>query len=146
MRIERDILTGIAFFIAVISAFFDVKRKEISISVLLVGGILGIGMNLWQIAGGSLSIWEAGASLLPGIFLLLLGFVSREKIGYGDGLFLSVIGLFIGFYQCFLVLCISLLLVSVFALVLLCMRKAGRNSQLPFVPFLAAGLGVLFFV
>lgn len=146
MRIEENVLTGIAFFLVVISAFFDVRRREIPISVIVVGGILGIAMNLWQIVGGNLSISEASASLLPGIFVLLIGLVTREKVGYGDGFLLLVIGLFTGFCHCFLVLCISLLLISFFALILLCMRKAEQNSRLPFVPFLAAGLGVLFFV
>ncbi|MBQ6806943.1 MAG: prepilin peptidase [Lachnospiraceae bacterium] len=146
MPIERNIIIGIAFIIVCICAIYDVKKKEIPFVGIILGGFMGVAINLWQIAGGYLSFVEIGLAVLPGCFFLLVGFVTGQKVGYGDGLLLVVIGLFTGFNRCALILCISLVLLSVSALVLLCIRKVGKNSKIPFVPFLAVGMGVGFWV
>lgn len=114
--------------------------------LVVVGVVTAFGASLYQIGNGTISIFEAGLSLLPGVFLLLISFCTREKVGYGDGLILLAIGLFTGFYQCFLIVCISLIISSVFGLLLLVFRKADKNSEIPFVPFLVIGMGVGFFV
>ena len=124
----------------------SIVQKEIPFVGIILGGFMGVAINLWQIAGGYLSFVEIGLAVLPGCFFLLVGFVTGQKVGYGDGLLLVVIGLFTGFNRCALILCISLVLLSVSALVLLCIRKVGKNSKIPFVPFLAVGMGVGFWV
>ena len=142
MPIENNVIMGIAC----ICAVFDMKKKEIPLAFICLGSMAGVGISLWQITEGYFSFREMGLAVLPGCFLLLTSFVSRENVGYGDGLLLIVIGLFTGFYRCMIILCISLLLISVSALALLAVRKVSRNSRLPFMPFLAAGMGVSFFV
>ncbi|MBO5210160.1 MAG: prepilin peptidase [Lachnospiraceae bacterium] len=146
MSIEKNIVMGIAFTIVCICAVYDVKKKEIPLQGIVLGSIAGIGIDLWQITVGNLSFVETGLAVLPGCFLLLISFLTREKVGYGDGLLLVIIGLFTGFYRCMIILCISLILISISSLALLCMRKVTRNSRLPFVPFMALGMGVGFFV
>lgn len=125
---------------------FDIRKKEIPISLILIGIVFSSGMNIWQIYDKSITIADAGAALVVGVFMICVSFCTREKIGYGDGLILIVSGLMLGFYQCFLGLCISLVFSSVCALLLLVSNKAGKDSGLPFVPFLTVGIGVSFFV
>ncbi len=146
MPIKQNIAIGIAFIIVCICAVNDVKKKEIPLPGIVLGSIVGLGIDLWQIANGNLSFAETGLAVLPGCFLLLISFITGESIGYGDGLLLAVIGLFTGFNRCMIILCISLALISISSLALLCMQKVTRNSRLPFVPFLALGMGVGFFV
>lgn len=143
---ENLIVMGIGFIIVCICAIFDIRKREIPFKAVIIGGVIGCGNCFLQISEGNLLAGEMGLALLPGCFFLFLSLVSGEKVGYGDGLLLAVVGLFIGFYRCLLILCISLLLLSVTALVLLVFHKVHRNSRLPFVPFLAAGMGVGFFV
>lgn len=137
---------GVGFIIVCVCGILDIRNREIPFKAVVIGGVIGCGSCFFQISQGSLSFGEMGLALLPGGFLLFLSLVSGEKVGYGDGLLLAVIGLFSGFYRCMFILCISLLLLSITALVLLVLHKVHRNSRLPFVPFLAAGMGVGFFV
>lgn len=78
-----------------------------------------------------------------GYLFWMVSFMTREKVGYGDGWVLLMIGLFIGFIRCFLVLLIGLAAESMILLVLLAFRKVHKDGEIPFVPFLLLGLGVV---
>ncbi len=136
----------IIFVLLCVCSVFDIRKKEIPLIILSAGFLTALGINIWHIWNGLESIAEMAASVLPGGFFLLISFCTGEKIGYGDGLLLIVMGLLIGFGRCFLVVCISMFFSSAFALILLVFCKAGRNSRLPLVPFLTIGMGVSFFV
>lgn len=129
-----------------ICSVFDIRKKELPLLILIAGILAALGIEMWCIWKGLETVAGIAESLLPGVFLLLLSFCTREKVGYGDGLLLIILGLFLGFYRCFLVLCFGLIFSSVFALILLLFCKAGKNSRLPLVPFLTIGMGVSFFV
>ena len=146
MQIGSSFMKGTVLFFLGICAVYDTRKKEIPIVLVVMEIFAALGVNLWQIGKGTLTIAAAGFSLLPGIFFLLISFCTREKVGYGDGLLLIMTGLCIGFAQCFLGLCIGLVLSSVFVLTLLVLHKAEKNSEIPFVPFLTIGMGVSFFI
>lgn len=129
-----------------ICSVFDIRKKELPLLILIAGILAALGIEMWCIWKGLETVAGIAESLLPGVFLLLLSFCTREKVGYGDGLLLIILGLFLGFYRCFLVLCFGLIFSSVFALILLLFCRAGKNSRLPLVPFLTIGMGVSFFV
>lgn len=76
---------------------------------------------------------------LPGIFLLTAGWSTRQQVGYGDGIVLLVIGIYLGFSASLSILLTALLLIAPVSLFYIVCRKAGRKKQLPFVPFLFAG-------
>ena len=146
MQIEGKIMEGIVLGFLCICAVFDVRRKEIPVILIWIGFIAAFFANVWGVMNGTVSFIEIGLCLVPGIFFSLIGLCTRENVGFGDGLILLVMGLFIGFYRCFFVLCISLIFSSVFALILLLLRRAGKESRIPFAPFLAIGMGVGLFV
>ena len=71
--------------------------------------------------------------------LLLIVFVSRSAMGFGDVKLLGVVSLFCGLswtYSCFLYGLIAAALASVYLLVV---KKAGRKYQIAFAPYLLAG-------
>lgn len=143
----ENIVPDIIFMVFLcICTVFDISKKEIPIYMILVGIISSLGVNIWQIFAGAISVTGVGVSFLPGLFFLLISFCTKEKIGYGDGLILIMSGLVLGFYRCFLGLCISLICSSVFALFLLVFHKAKKDSELAFIPFITIGMGVSFFV
>lgn len=137
---------GIAFIFLCICAFFDIRKKEIPLGLMISGMAASVGFCLWRIGEGGISVVQAGISLLPGLFFLLVGRCTKEKVGYGDGLMLTVIGLITGGYQCFAVLCSALVFSAVFGLVLLILHKAEKDSRVAFVPFLVIGMGVIFWI
>ncbi len=146
MQITENVMEGICLLFLWLCAIFDIRSKEIPAALLGAGLFTTLAVNVWNAAGGKGSLLETGFCLLPGIFLLLVGFLTREKVGYGDGLMLLVVGLCSGFYGCLFALCVSLVLSSVISLLLLGLHKVRRDSRIAFAPFLALGMGVMMFV
>ena len=126
---------------------FDVKSKKIPFVVLGAGGI-------WSVVGLVIKAAEIGISqtllfvltaIVPGAILVVLSFLTEKKIGYGDGIVLMILGCMEGVGTAFLVFCTGLFLQSLFAVGLLIVKKADKQSCIPFVPFLlAARIALLF--
>ncbi|HIY19146.1 MAG TPA: prepilin peptidase [Candidatus Blautia avistercoris] len=120
------------------NAWKDWKLKEISLWSLLFINLMGMGLCM----GNTLreNQWgELALGYVPGIALIGLSILTKGKIGMGDGLILLSLGNFMRIKEVFLVLGMGLLLCSFWSGILLVARKAGKNSRIPFVPFLFAG-------
>lgn len=125
-----------------LAAAQDLKRKQVDIWVyLLFGGAAltaGIGR---QLTGTADSVWLehlGGAGL--GLGLLVASAVSRGGIGMGDGCFFVVSGLFLGFWENFMILCYGVLLCGMFCLGYLIWCRFHvisdvRKRVIPFLPF-----------
>ena len=83
---------------------------------------------------------------LSGGCLLFLGLCTKESIGYGDGLAAMAVGMWIGWKGCIIAMISGFLLSSICALALLICKKVRGKSRIPFLPFLAVGLGVFYVV
>lgn len=146
MQVEKLFLYSIFFIFLIICAVCDIRKKEIPLVTVIAGIIFSILIKILEIIFGNTTVISVVYEIFPGLFFVLLSFCTKEKIGYGDGLILIVCGMALGFDQCFIGLCIALLFSSVFSIVLLILHKVKRNSGLPFVPFIAIGMGVCLFV
>lgn len=130
-----------AFIFLGICALCDSVEKKIPLAVVWLGIITALVLRVRGLAGDG--TWQSAAvSIIPGMMFWLLSYISREKVGYGDGWMLVMIGLFAGLWECFVMIMISLLLESFVVLVLLALRRASGDDSLPFAPFLLIGLGV----
>lgn len=124
-----------------VCAVFDGLRRQIPLAVVWLGMLTAVCLRMNGIMGEE-GVTGALLSLLPGAGFFLLSFLTREKVGYGDGWVLLMIGLFSGFSRCFLILLIGLLLESTVAVILLALKKIQRDNEIPFSPFLLMGMGV----
>ena len=124
-----------------ICAVCDSVERNIPLAVVWLGIITAIVLRVQGLAGNI--TWQSAAlSIIPGVMFWILGFVSGEKVGYGDGWMLIMIGLFVGLWECFLILMIALVSGSVVVLILLAAGRVSKDFQLPFAPFLLFGMGV----
>ena len=109
---RTDLLLRCAFLVFMGSAAWqDIRKRSISLTTFLWGGILGLALRLWQAAGpegGGISLSgtafsvqsaaslasaaslvsdaaSLAASLLPGILLLGISALTKEGVGRGDG-------------------------------------------------------------
>lgn len=124
-----------------ICAVCDSVERNIPLAVVWLGIITAIVLRVQGLAGNV--TWQSAAlSIIPGVMFWILGFVSGEKVGYGDGWMLIMIGLFVGLWECFLILMIALVSGSVVVLILLAAGRVSKDFQLPFAPFLLFGMGV----
>lgn len=146
IQMGNGAIEGIALIYMGACMVFDIRHREIPLLLIILGIAAAFGADVWRIKEGMVTVAEVGLSLLPGIFFLLTGFFTEEKVGYGDGLLLIASGLFLGAYKCFLALGIGLIFSAAVSLLLLLLRKADRHSRIPFVPFLVLGMGVVIFV
>lgn len=130
------------FGLLAVCAVFDAVRKEIPLAVVWCGMAWAILLHLKGDLGGM--TWPAVLlSLLPGMTFWGISRVTKEKVGYGDGWVLMMIGLFTGLGGCFMILLVGLMLESAVVLVLLAAGKISMDRTVPFAPFLLLGMGVV---
>lgn len=125
------------FFFGVLSIAAWQDKRELSINkrFLFLSGVLAVlGRNL--VTDKSITLLEWGLSLLPGIVLLGLGWLSHWQIGAGDGMIILVMGIWLGIWETFAVVFMGMFLCSIFCGGLLLFRKVGRKTKVPFIPFL----------
>ncbi len=120
---------------------FDIKSKKIPIVLFIIGGFLSVIDIMMQSILGNISEVLPGKliGLLPGVFLLLLSRLTNEKVGEGDGILLMILGVMLGFDSILIISCTALFLQSIVACFLLVVKKADKQTKIPYVPFLLAG-------
>ncbi len=144
MRDENNIMYNkIAYSAVLVTIGFlsweDIKKKEISLFVLIVSGSIAL---LCLIAENGIEIVHIVGCMLPGMLLLALSLISQEKIGYGDGATVLVLGFWTDMDFCVATLAIAFLLTGCYAIFLLLKRR--KDEKIPFIPFLLAAMEVLF--
>ena len=111
----------------------DIKKRTVSYWLAMIFGFAAIVIHF--LTRESHMMWLSG--VLPGIFLLMVAWLTHQSVGYGDGCVMLVIGLFLGASASISILMIALLVLCPISLVLLIWSK-DRKKTLPFVPFLLA--------
>ena len=91
---QEEVKSAIILLYLGILAGMDVRKRQISLVLTGVLFLAGIG---WQILMEQTSWLEWLLSLLPGAGFLTLSYISREQVGYGDGLLLLTVGIWLGF-------------------------------------------------
>ena len=132
----------VLFLLLAMCAVSDGRKKEIPLIVVWGGMALAVLLhitgNLGEAGGGArLFFPPSGTGVWGG------SRVTGEKVGYGDGWMLMMVGLFTGLGQCFLILLVGLMMESVIALILLAAGKTAMDRTVPFAPFLLLGMGVV---
>ncbi len=131
----------VLFLLLGVCAVSDGIKKEIPLAPVWAGILFAV---LLHAAGVFEEKWLAVVlSVLPGAGFWLLSLLTAEKVGYGDGWILVMIGLFTGLRRCFLILLVGLMAESAVVLILLAVRKISTDREVPFVPFLLMGMGVV---
>lgn len=126
-----------------ICAVFDGRRREIPLPVVWLGIVMALVLRVQGAIGEEGEWLWAAASVLPGVIFWGLSFITREKVGYGDGWMLIMVGLYVGLWRCCLILLAGLVAESAIALALLAAKRITKDREIPFAPFLLLGMGVV---
>ena len=119
--------------ILIISAFTDLDEGIIPDLVTYPGVIIGLCLSPFTLGIKSAVL---GSVVFAGIFLST-AIISRGGMGGGDIKLAGVIGAFVGLTGSIVTLIMSSLAGGVWAVILLCQRKADRRTAVRFGPFMA---------
>ncbi len=124
-----------------IGSISDIRKKQISGKYLCTFGVLAVVyLGIKSILFKDIMMWyDAVTGLVPGIVCLVMARISREQIGYGDSLVLLIVGMLLGFEDCLWGLFAAFMILTIWALILFILKKAGRKTTVPFLPFLLMG-------
>lgn len=126
----------------VIASIEDIRKREISGTVLL--GLAGVSLvcSVLSVYRGHSTFSDVAMSFLPGAVVILLAWITREGIGYGDGLLLIAMGPVIGLRGIVMGLVIAFFAGGVLSIILMIFKKVGKRYSFPFVPFMTIGMVV----
>jgi leader peptidase (prepilin peptidase)/N-methyltransferase len=85
---------------------------------------------VWGAIGGYLSLWS-----VYWLFKLLTG---KEGMGFGDFKLLAALGAWMGWQSLLVIILLSSVVGAIVGTVILVVNKKGRNTAIPFGPYLAA--------
>lgn len=126
---------GCLIFLIVLSVT-DMKIRQIPALALTAGNAAAV---LYQMACRQEDFISIAGGAAVGIVFLLIAKLTRESIGYGDGLGILGLGIYLGFWKLLEVLASAFFLLAVGAAIILGRKKMSRKCALPFYPFLTVG-------
>lgn len=132
-------------FLLMLSAFSDIRKKEISLWIVICMAFLSLSDGAIALFNGKRTIEDLAICLIPGAVMILLALLSRQSMGYGDGVIILAIGMTFGISKLFVGIAIALFTSGIMSIFLIAIRKAKRNDTFPLVPFIFAGMVVSMF-
>lgn len=134
---ERYFIQGIELVFFGVGTYFDVKNRELPLEFLTIFGLVGIVCNvIWKYQKFSNIVIGCGV----GCVFLLVGWLTKESIGYGDGLGLCILGIFEGWRGMIPIVFGAFLMSGVYGLWRMIGLKEQGSDTMPFFPFLLLAL------
>lgn len=134
-NIRYVLLLGILLY----AAWKDKQCKSIPYYLPIMGIAIALLCRLAEEVPMAETLPTVCQAFLPGFFLLLTAFFTEQKVGYGDGLMVLVMGAFTNMTYCILSLMLGLCVSCLFAMLFLVRKKVKMKDQIPFLPFLLVG-------
>lgn len=134
--IKICLITGIM----VVNSVLDVKNRKISLWLIGILGISGIGFRIWE---GTFFTTDTLWGVCVGIIGIIISLLTRGAVGMGDSLTILALGFFLKFNEIVGMVMVSITVTGLLALIMLTVLKKNRKYELPFVPFLLAGFMVI---
>lgn len=133
---DSYVLYGLAIIIVTISAITDIRKQIIYIWPVIIASVFAIIIRLFIV--GNIKSAIMGACV--GICFLIGSRLTKQAIGYGDGLVILFLGLCLGFNQCISVCLACLFLISLVMIALLVLKRVQRKTAIPVMPWLLVAL------
>ena len=124
-------------FLGIIS-IIDISTKKIPVILLIIMGIAG---GVYIISCDK-SVINTVISIIPGGILLMMAFCTKEQIGYGDAVVVTLMGLFVSVDIVCSSLVMGLTIAGIVSVVYIVIKRADRKKQIAFTPFLLLGYGL----
>lgn len=116
----------------VLQSIWDCKCRQIPLAITVAGGVIGLCVSIMT----ERSYTDMIMGFFPGAICLVIGWITREAIGYGDGFLLCAMGMYLSAENIVAIVTIASFFAGIVGLILMVFGKKKGNDQLPFVPFL----------
>lgn len=138
----RHVQIAVSVLLMIILSVLDIKRKAVPAILVIIYLVIGI---FFEILWGRWT--DMFLTSLPGLLMIVLSFLSGEKIGYGDGITTCALGIWVGIGTTIVTLVVGMLSIGLVASSWIIIRKVRRlkvdgSERIPFIPFLLLGLAV----
>lgn len=134
---EQYFIQGLELLFLGLGTYFDVKSRELPLAFLTAFGLLGVACNIiWKYQ----SLKEVLIGCCIGGIFLVVGWLTKEAVGYGDGLSLVILGVFEGFSGMIPIVFGAFLLSGVYGLWRIIGLGEAASDTMPFFPFLFLAL------
>ncbi len=136
-------ITGFTWALLLGGSYYDIKYRALPNGFLVIGGLLA---TVFAFLFQPVKLISVAGAIGLGAAILGVSALTRGGIGFGDGLFLGLLGINLGFFCVFSVFLIALFLSAIAAIILLLIKKKNRKYTFPFVPFLTMAYGIICFM
>ena len=114
----------------------DIRKRQISRKQILILFVLCCAVIPLKEDFG---ILDAIGGLTIGLCAIGVSIATREQIGKGDGIVIAALGSALGTRKCLWLVFTASFMMCVAAIVVLLLKKGGRQTKLPFLPAIFAG-------
>lgn len=128
---------GIELLFLGIGSWFDMKTRELPTVLFLIFGFLSAACNIFF---AYQKVSELLGGFAVGLLFFVIGKVTKEAVGYGDGAGLCILGIFEGFQGVFSIAFAAFCLSACYGLCKMLFFKKSLYDTLPFYPFLFLAL------
>lgn len=120
----------------ILCSYLDVKYRRIPVSVYPIFMLISAAVVVCE---GRLDwrTWMIG--MIPGIIMIVISFISHEKIGYGDSISIALMGILYKYEMVLSVCAVGFGIIFLAGLIMMITGKAKLSDRLPFMPFLMVG-------
>ena len=147
-----DRLIDILFYIfLILTVVKDIKEKIISDILNIMIIILGVMKIIFFNGDFEKSI--IGMGVFPLVFIIIYGYISeilkKDVIGFGDIKFMGAAGFYLGYSGIYnLIILYNTIFITAFIIVfpLLLLKKIKKEAEIPFAPFISAGVLIFLFL
>lgn len=147
-----DRIIDILFYIfLILTAVKDIKERIISDILNIMIIILGVMKIIFFNGDFEKSI--IGMGVFPLVFIIVYGYISevlkKDVIGFGDIKFMGAAGFYLGYSGIYnLIILYNTIFITAFIIVfpLLLLKKIKKEAEIPFAPFISAGVLIFLFL
>ena len=120
------------------SSITDIKTRKISYWLII--GSLPCAVMLHTLLNGVPHFFEYFARFYPGIAILIVAHLTKECIGYGDGIICLFLGSVLNVGVVLIIILLAFIFAALFGAIMMCLGKMKAKSKLPFIPFILLGV------
>ena len=132
--------TVISAVFLMICTYTDICSKKIYKSVIAAYLLFSLaGHFIAAFGSSSFSAAKMAAGLIPGAVCIAISFLTRQGIGYGDSVLITVCGVSVGGRECLSIVLCAFFWAGIGGLVMWRFFHMDKKKEIPFAPFLLLG-------